>query len=420
MWLCVFQKALHFAACLVCTCHVSHEIGCFVTYIWQYLRWDFHAFVLVVCKLHWTFNLSGLSGALSSFFLFSFFPFLLFPASSVFFSCPPSSSSRLFPFFFPFFLLFPFPSFFFFSFLVLLSLPPLSSLPSLFFSSFPLFCPFSSPLASVDPSPFLVVLEVSNLLAPILLLSCTAMDRSRSPHRPAAQLAGNRTLVNFPVWSGPNTSDNIQRGPGLQPGQTHPPQWNQSPRGFQPSQGIPLTQGSQQIPPGQVGNSQHFVVTIWADCPNPELGPKLWLSCCSTTPSTRHWTGRYGTIIPTYSTYMDFLPISRDIIDPHNMGLALHPLRDLLRSLHQVDLRQEHLLLLAKLHWAEFQIYLWANIGNLMKNTMIPRSWMDSHYLEPSELPVGLNWRILKVVIRSLYLWVSSSTKEVRTIGCAN
>ena len=53
-----------------------------------------------------------------------------------------------------------------------------------------------------------------------------------------------------------------------------------------------------------------YVTTIWADCPNPKLGPKLWLSCCSTTPSTGHWTRRFGTILPTYSTYMDFLPIS--------------------------------------------------------------------------------------------------------------
>ena len=126
-------------------------------------------------------------------------------------------------------------------------------------SPFPLSCPFLSPLASVELSLCLVVLEVSNLLVPILLLSCAAMDRSRSPHRPAAQLAGNRPLVNFPVWSGPNTSDNIPRGPGLQPGQTPMPQWNQGPRALQPFQGIPLTQDSQQIPPGQVGNPQHFL-----------------------------------------------------------------------------------------------------------------------------------------------------------------
>ena len=61
------------------------------------------------------------------------------------------------------------------------------------------------------------------------------------------------------MWSGPNTSDNLPRGQGLQTGQTHPPQWNQSHPGFQPSQGIPLTQGTQQIPPGQVGNSQHYL-----------------------------------------------------------------------------------------------------------------------------------------------------------------
>ena len=35
--------------------------------------------------------------------------------------------------------------------------------------------------------------------------------------------------------------------------------WHQGPRGLQPSQGLPLTQDSQQIPPGQVGPSQNCV-----------------------------------------------------------------------------------------------------------------------------------------------------------------
>ena len=82
------------------------------------------------------------------------------------------------------------------------------------------------------------------------------MDRSRSPHRSAAPVAGTRPLVNFPVWSGPNTSDNNPRGTSLPPSQTPTLQWTQGSRGLQPSQGLPMTQDSQQIPPGQVGQSQ--------------------------------------------------------------------------------------------------------------------------------------------------------------------
>ena len=85
------------------------------------------------------------------------------------------------------------------------------------------------------------------------------MDRSRSPHRDAAHVAGTRPLVNFPVWSGPNISDNAARGPGLPSNQCPTQSWQQGPRGLQPSQGLPLTQDSQQIPPGQVGPSQNCV-----------------------------------------------------------------------------------------------------------------------------------------------------------------
>ena len=83
------------------------------------------------------------------------------------------------------------------------------------------------------------------------------MDRSRSPHRDAAPVAGNRPLVNFPVWSGPNIQDNAARGPGLPSNQCPTQSWHQGPRGLQPSQGLPVTQDSQQIPPGQIGPSQH-------------------------------------------------------------------------------------------------------------------------------------------------------------------
>ena len=83
------------------------------------------------------------------------------------------------------------------------------------------------------------------------------MDRSRSPHRDAAPVAGTRPLVNFPVWSGPNIQDNAARGPGLPSNQCPTQSWHQGPRGLQPSQGLPVTQDSQQIPPGQIGPSQH-------------------------------------------------------------------------------------------------------------------------------------------------------------------
>ena len=106
------------------------------------------------------------------------------------------------------------------------------------------------------------------------------MDRSRSPHRNTAPVAGTRPLVNFPVWSGPNTSDNNPRGPGLQSGQTSTQHWHQGPRGLQPSQGLPLTQDSQQIPPGQVGQSQQFVGM------SQQSGY---------TPPTQGWSPGYGT-----------------------------------------------------------------------------------------------------------------------------
>ena len=105
------------------------------------------------------------------------------------------------------------------------------------------------------------------------------MDRSRSPHRTAAPVAGTRPLVNFPVWSGPNISDNIPRGPGLQPGQNPTHQCNLGTRGPPPSQGLPLTQDSQQIPPGQVGSSQHFVGLS---------------QHCGLTPQTQGWGQGYG------------------------------------------------------------------------------------------------------------------------------
>ena len=101
------------------------------------------------------------------------------------------------------------------------------------------------------------------------------MDRSRSPHRPPSQVAGNRPFPNFPVRSGPNTSDNLPRGQGLQTGQAH---WTPGHQGFQPSQGISLTQSSQQIPPGQVGNSQPYLGMSQQSrhaAPNQSWGPNF-------------------------------------------------------------------------------------------------------------------------------------------------
>ena len=105
-----------------------------------------------------------------------------------------------------------------------------------------MFCSFGSIKLALPPS-----------------LGREAMDRSRSPHRSAAPVAGTKPLVNFPVWSGPNTSDNNPRGAGLPPSQTPTLQWTQGSRGPQPSQGLPMTQDSQQIPPGQVGQSQQLM-----------------------------------------------------------------------------------------------------------------------------------------------------------------
>ena len=278
----------------------------------------------VVCKLHWTLHLSGLVGDLPcpslpfssllppllvpfgvfsplffslsllvsvSFFL-SFFLFLSvsspsFPALFLLplFPFPPLSFPPLFLpssllllllllLFFLFLVLLFFFLFFFFFFAPFPFPPPLLSLvPLLFLFPFLLF-----PLSPCDPSPWLRSFGSIKPARP-LLLCCEAMDRSRSPHRTAAPVAGTRPLVNFPVWSGPNTSDIIPRGPGLQPGQTPTHHWNQGTRRLQPSQGLPLTQDSQQIPPGQVGQSQQFV----------GLSQQ-----CGHTPQTQGWGPGYG------------------------------------------------------------------------------------------------------------------------------
>ena len=112
----------------------------------------------------------------------------------------------------------------------------------------------------------------------------------------------------------------LVRGPSPPPSQTPTRQWNQGTRGLQPSQGLPMTQDSQQIPPGQVGQPQHF------------MGQH-----CGHTPQAQD-------------------------------QVLLRP-RDLHRLPHRVDRTQELLIPLANNHWEESQTYLWDNIGNLMKNT---------------------------------------------------
>ena len=131
--------------------------------------------------------------------------------------------------------------------------------------------------------------------------SCAAMDRSRSPHRTSSHGAGARPLVNFPVWGRPNTPDNLSRGNGLQTGHANPSQWTPGHQGFQPSQGLPLTQGS-----------QHSIWPFTANrvqCSYSELGTHSRHPSDSSTSSTRNWTRRCTSSLPSYSTHMDFYSI---------------------------------------------------------------------------------------------------------------
>ena len=42
----------------------------------------------------------------------------------------------------------------------------------------------------------------------------------------------------------------------------------------------------------------------------PRIPPRLWNTCCSSTSCTWYWTWGYGILIPPYSTYVDFTPVS--------------------------------------------------------------------------------------------------------------
>ena len=71
---------------------------------------------------------------------------------------------------------------------------------------------------------------------------------------------------------------------------------------------------------------------------------------------------------------LSFLDNFMASFDLHILDQVLLLLRDLHRLPHQVDRTEEELLILvANNLWEESQTYLWGNIGNQMKNTMIPR-----------------------------------------------
>ena len=252
----------------LCTCDLSGSLS-------------FDPFLFLSSSLFFSFLLSFFLSFFLSLPFFAFVVFLL-PFSLVFFGSLFSSFSFLFSFSLSS------PSSFLFLLLPLLLLPLLLLLlllllpvpsPSLPFSSclllpslpsfFPLpllssSCPVSFPFFASSPPGFFFfffslfwnlhlsrVLKVSNRVLSHFDFY-KAMDRSRSPHRATSNAAGARPLV----WSRPNAPDNLPRGQGLQPGQLNSCQWTQGHHGFQPSQGTPLSQGSQHIPPGQIGGSQ--------------------------------------------------------------------------------------------------------------------------------------------------------------------
>ena len=383
----------------------------------------------MICSMHQTLILSGLQGVLFFSFLFSssslslvgfllgssLLPFCLssFPS----WVSPPPSFPFLVPVFDPFLsfspFLFSFLSFPFSSFSVV------SFLPSFFFPSLVLSFPFFSFLffsflfPSVSSPPFLFLL--SSLLSflsprgsPSSSLSCfcwfprfvpslvfcsfgsiklalppslgrEAMDRSRSPHRSAAPVAGTRPLVNFPVWSGPNTSDNNPRGTSLPPSQTPTLQWTQGSRGLQPSQGLPMTQDSQQIPPGQVGQSQQLMGLSQQSYHTPQAqgwGPGYG-SPVAPRPQV-HGIG-LGGMVPTFPptpptwTSSQFPGQFHGHFRPPHYGPGTPPSQRPTQTTPS-SRSNSPLTHLANNHWEGSQTYLWDNIGSLMKNTMIPRS----------------------------------------------
>ena len=149
------------------------------------------------------------------------------------------------------------------------------------------------------------------------------MDRSRSPHRNTAPVAGTRPLVNFPVWSGPNTSDNIPRGPGLQSGQTPTQHWHQGPRGLQPSQGL-ITfdtgfSADSSWTSWPVSTFCGLVTTMW---PYPTTQAQGWGPGYGTPVAPRpqvHGIG-LGGMVPSFPIYPQFPGQVPDQFQPPHFG----------------------------------------------------------------------------------------------------
>ncbi len=108
------------------------------------------------------------------------------------------------------------------------------------------------------------------------------MERSRSPRRSSPTSDGTRPLVNFPVGTTSLGSGTTPCGKGHQAGHPMGSQWNQGNQAVQATQELPYSQDSLQIPPGQVGASQHsFGMSQASMVPAP-----MWYSPPIPTPVT--------------------------------------------------------------------------------------------------------------------------------------
>ena len=128
------------------------------------------------------------------------------------------------------------------------------------------------------------------------------VERSRSPLRSSPTLDGTRPLVNFPVWTRPMGYGATPQGKGQQVVHPMPSQWNQGNPGVQATQEIPLSQGSMQIPPGQVGASQHSFGMSQPNSGNYALlviSSPWTTSCFSSSSSSRHGFGWHDANLPT-------------------------------------------------------------------------------------------------------------------------
>ena len=394
-----------------------------------FLPFPFLFFRLVLSFLFFSFLFSPFPPSFPSLLPLLWFPLglslllFLFSLLSLFLPFSSFSFFSVFPLPFLSFLFFSFSSFasFFLSFFSGPSLPFLLSFPPLWPSPFSLFC--SCPLSTLLPS---LGLRSFGSIKPAhpLSLCREAMDRSRSPHRTAAPVAGTRPLVNFPVWSGPNTSDN-------------------NPQAFHQVR-LLHTSGIKALVNSNLPKDYLWLRILSRFLQDKLASPNIFWAYHNIVASLHKprdgaqdmaplllldlkymvldWVVWYQLFLPLHlrGPPLSFLDNSMDSFDLHILDQVLLLPRDLHRLPHRVDQTQELLILLANNHWEESQTYLWDNIGNLMKNTMIPRSWMDWHYLELSDLQAGPNWRTLKVVIRLQYPWVSYYTKAVKISGFVN